>query len=113
MTKFIKTNGIKLVYDESGPEDGKVIVLIHGLSSSKETMYLMRNTLSDKYKVYTIDCRGHGESERMANYTIDDLAQDVVSFTEDLQLKNPTAIGYSMGSFIALRAGENQMFLKS
>lgn len=106
MTKFIETNGIKLAYDESGVEDGKIIVLIHGLSSSKETMYLMRNSLLDKYKVYTIDCRGHGESDRMADYTLEDLAEDVVSFTEDLQLKNATAIGYSMGSFIALRAGE-------
>lgn len=106
MTKFIETNGIKLAYDESGVEDGKIIVLIHGLSSSKETMYLMRNSLLDKYKVYTIDCRGHGESDRMGNYTLEDLAEDVVSFTEDLQLKNATAIGYSMGSFIALRAGE-------
>ena len=106
MTKFIKANGIKLAYDESGPEDGKNIVLIHGLSSSKETMYLMRDSLLDKYKVYTIDCRGHGESDRMANYTLEDLAKDVVSFTEELQLKNATAIGYSMGSFIALRAGE-------
>lgn len=106
MTKFIETNGIKLAYDESGVEDGKIIVLIHGLSSSKETMYLMRNSLLDKYKVYTIDCRGHGESDRMSDYTLEDLAKDVVSFTEDLQLKNATAIGYSMGSFIALRAGE-------
>ncbi len=106
MTKFIETNGIRLAYDESGCEDGKTILLIHGLSSSKETMFLMRNGLIDKYKVYTIDCRGHGESDRIASYTLEDLANDVVSFTKDLKLKNVTAIGYSMGSFIALRASE-------
>lgn len=106
MTKFIETNGIKLAYDESGCENGKTVILVHGLSSSKETMFLMRNSINDKYKVYTIDCRGHGESDRMADYTLEDLAEDLVSFTKELKLEKPIAIGYSMGSFIVLRASE-------
>ena len=106
MTKFIEANGIKLAYDESGCEDGKEIILVHGLSSSKETMFLMRNGLTDKYKVYTIDCRGHGESDRMGDYTLEDLANDLVAFTNELGLEKPIAIGYSMGSFIVLRASQ-------
>lgn len=92
MTKFIEANGIKLAYDESGYEDGKEIILVHGLSSSKETMFLMINGLTDKYKVYTIDCRGHGESDRMGDYTLEDLANDLVAFTNELGLEKPIAM---------------------
>lgn len=104
MDMFKQVNGINICYDESG--DGKPVILVHGLSSSKETMYYLRDVLKDSYKVYSIDCRGHGLSDKMANYTLEDHAKDVIAFAKSLNYDKVNLIGYSMGSYISLRAAE-------
>lgn len=106
MEKFTDVNGINLCYDECGNTEGELVVLIHGLSSSKEDMFYLRDVLEDKYKVYTIDCRGHGKSDKMMGYTLNDHAKDVISFCKSLNSDSIYLIGYSMGSYIALKAGE-------
>ena len=106
MEKFTDINGINLCYDEGGINEGETVVLIHGLSSSKEDMFYLRDVLEDKYKVYTIDCRGHGKSDKMMGYTLNDHAKDVISFCNSLNSNSINLIGYSMGSYIALKAGE-------
>ena len=60
----------------------------------------------DDYRVITIDTRGHGESTRPEQYTIDDHANDIHEIIKELNLENVNILGYSMGSYIALRAAE-------
>lgn len=105
MKKFLNINDIEICIDDT--EDGEnSLLLIHGLTGNKSTMYLIRDMFKDDYRVITIDTRGHGESTRPEEYTIDDHADDIHEIIRELNLEKVDILGYSMGSYIALRAAE-------
>ena len=105
MKKFLNINDIEICIDDT--EDGEnSLLLIHGLTGNKSTMYPIRDMFKDEYRVITIDTRGHGESTRPEEYTIDDHAEDIHEIIKELNLEKVDILGYSMGSYIALRAAE-------
>lgn len=105
MKKFLSINGIEICIDDT--EDGEnALLLIHGLTGDKTTMYPIRDMFKDDYRVITIDTRGHGESTHPKEYTIDDHAEDIHEIIKELNLEKVDVLGYSMGSYIALRAAE-------
>ena len=105
MKKFLNVNDIEICIDDT--EHGeKSLLLIHGLTGNRTTMYPIRDMFKDDYRVITIDTRGHGESTRPKEYTIDDHANDVHEIIRQLDLEKADVLGYSMGSYIALRAAE-------
>lgn len=107
MKKFLNINDIEICIDDT--EDGEnSLLLIHGLTGNKSTMYPIRDMFKDEYRVITIDTRGHGESTRPEQYTIDDHANDIHEIIKELNLQKVNILGYSMGSYIALRAAEVQ-----
>lgn len=106
MTNLLKQMELNLHMMNQVVKMAKRLFLFMDSLHPRKQCFLMRNGLTDKYKVYTIDCRGHGESDRMGDYTLEDLSNDLVAFTNELGLEKPIAIGYSMGSFIVLRASQ-------
>ena len=105
MKKFLNINDIEICIDDT--EHGEnALLLIHGLTGDKTTMYPVRDMFKDEYRVITIDTRGHGESTHPKEYTIDDHADDIHAIIKELNLEKVDIIGYSMGSYIALRAAE-------
>ena len=105
MKKFLDVNDIKICLDDT-ETDKKPILLIHGLSSTKEAMYFLRDALKEEYRVITIDTRGHGESTHPLEYTLDNHVKDVLEVIKKLGLEKVDILGYSMGSYIALAAAE-------
>lgn len=105
MKKFLNINNIKICLDDT-ETDKKPIILIHGLSSTKEAMYIFRDSLKEEYRVITIDTRGHGESTHPLEYTLDDHVNDILEIIKQLELKEVDILGYSMGSYIALATAE-------
>ncbi len=105
MKKFLDINDIKICIDDT-ETDKKPLLLLHGLSSTKESMYLFRDRLEDDYRVITMDLRGHGESTHPLEYTLEDHVKDVLEVIKVLGLKKVDVLGYSMGSYIALAAAE-------
>lgn len=105
MKKFLNINDIEICIDDT--EQGEnPLLLIHGLTGNRTTMYPIRDMFKDDYRVITIDTRGHGESTRPKEYTIDDHAKDIHEIIKELNLEKVDVLGYSMGSYIALRAAE-------
>ena len=105
MKKFLNINDIEICIDDTEQGENSLL-LIHGLTGNKSTMYPIRDMFKDDYRVITIDTRGHGESTRPEQYTIDDHANDVHEIIKELGLEKVDILGYSMGSYIALRAAE-------
>ncbi len=105
MKKFMDVNNIKICIDDTEYGE-KAILLFHGLTGSKEGMYPIRDMLKEEYRVITIDTRGHGESTRPKDYYIDDHAHDVHEIVKQLNLGKINILGYSMGSYIALKTAE-------
>ena len=105
MKKCLRIDDIEICIDDT--EEGEnALLLIHGLTGDKTTMYPVRDMFKDDYRVITIDTRGHGESTHPKEYTIDDHANDVHEIIKELGLEKVDVLGYSMGSYIALRAAE-------
>jgi pimeloyl-ACP methyl ester carboxylesterase len=58
--------------------------------------------LDQKYRVYTLDQRGHGDSDRpVGGYAMEQFAADVIAFMDAKNIKQATIVGHSMGSFVA------------
>ncbi|MBF4692591.1 alpha/beta fold hydrolase [Fusibacter ferrireducens] len=96
---MMKVNGIHLNVEVKG--DGEPLILIHGLGSdiSKWDTDFLR--LSKKYKTIALDCRGHGQSDKPKEYTLEDHVQDIISLMDIFKLKTANLYGVSMGSYIA------------
>ena len=58
--------------------------------------------VAPKYRVYVLDQRGHGDSDRPSRgYLFSDFAADVLAFMDAKGLDAATIVGHSMGSFVA------------
>jgi pimeloyl-ACP methyl ester carboxylesterase len=58
--------------------------------------------MPERYRVFALDLRGHGDSDRPASgYSMRELAGDVIAFMNAKGLRRATVIGHSMGSMVA------------
>jgi pimeloyl-ACP methyl ester carboxylesterase len=97
------SNGETIGYRVSG-EGEKNILLIHGnMTSSKHWDVLMSN-FPDGYRIYAIDLRGFGTSSYNSRInSIKDFSEDVRLFTDCLNLKDFSLVGWSLGGAIAMQ----------
>lgn len=95
---------MKLNYKSTG--SGLPIVLLHGLFGSLDNLSSLAKPLAESYQVIQVDLRNHGLSpwSDEMNYTL--MAQDLVELFDDLQLKDITVIGHSMGGKTAMKLTE-------
>jgi pimeloyl-ACP methyl ester carboxylesterase len=94
--------GVRLSYAEQGNPRGHPVILLHGYGDSWYSFSPVLPLIDQKYHVYALDLRGHGESDRPpGGYTMRDLGADVVAFMDDRRLARVTVVGHSMGSFVA------------
>lgn len=101
-------NGVRLRYAEQGNESGLPVILLHGYSDSSFSYSRVMPLMDEKYRVFALDQRGHGESDRPASgYKFADFASDVVAFMNAKDLKKAVIVGHSMGSFIAQHLAVN------
>lgn len=80
------------------------VVLLHGITSSVQSWVRVGPALADRYRVYALDMRGHGESIKPSRgaYSLRRTADDAVAFIEALDLERPALIGHSWGGATAI-----------
>lgn len=87
-----------------GPENGRPLVLLHGMMCRLEMFDELVAELPAHTRVIRIDFRGHGESQRSkSSYGLDDLADDVEFALDELNVRRADVLGFSMGGMVALR----------
>jgi non-heme chloroperoxidase len=93
---FTVNDGTRIHYIEAGT--GKPVVLIPGWSQTAAQFKHQIQGLSDRYHVFALDMRGHGESDKPNHgYRIQRLSQDVHEFLVAKNLTGVTLAGHSMG----------------
>lgn len=100
----IELNTIELYYEEYG--DGEdVLILLHGfLSSSRMWMDNYVPDLMKRYKVYTIDLRGHGKSNKVkVGCNLQQMADDIYQFVILKKINKCILAGMSMGGAVAIQ----------
>ncbi|NOG54383.1 MAG: alpha/beta hydrolase [Planctomycetes bacterium] len=90
----------------AGPEDGHIVLLVHGFPLSKRLWDQIIGPLGDAgYRVIAPDLRGFGDSEPASAFSLGDLAGDLQCVLRDVGQwdgrRRVTYIGLSMGGYIA------------
>jgi len=86
--------------DYGGPENGRGIVLVHGLASNVAIWDLVGPLLAQRYRVVAYDQRGHGRSDDTTDYSFDALSRDCAAVAATL--RDPVVVGHSWGASVAL-----------
>lgn len=97
-------DGNAISYQQAGPPDGPVVVLIHGLLSDSETWSGTIGPLAARgMRVYAVDLVGHGASAAPSGtYLLDDFARFLDGFLDALGIESATICGHSLGGAIAV-----------
>jgi epoxide hydrolase 4 len=103
--KFIKTNGVKLHVVQAGPEDGQLVILLHGFP---EFWYGWRKQIEPLaeagYRVCVPDQRGYNLSDKplwLMSYSRDELAKDVIGLIDAAGREKAVVIGHDWGAAVA------------
>ncbi|MFW5938509.1 MAG: alpha/beta fold hydrolase, partial [Halanaeroarchaeum sp.] len=104
-SRAVETNGVRLHVVEAGPEDGKLLVLLHGFP---EFWYGWHETITPLanagYRVVVPDQRGYNLSDKpsdVRNYHIRELAADIVGLIDALDRETAAVAGHDWGAAIA------------
>lgn len=99
---FIKPGKMVIHVNISGDDNAPVIVLLHSLGTNLHIWDEQVNVLKEKYRVLSIDMRGHGLSEiSVEPFTIEDLANDVLSVIDYFNIRTFSVAGVSIGGLVA------------
>lgn len=93
-------NHRKLYYEVYGT--GKPLLLLHGNGETHKVFDKAIPLLAKGFTVYTIDSRGHGQSDAALEYHYDDFTEDIKCFIDELKLERPILYGFSDGGIVGL-----------
>ena len=104
-TRRIATNGITLDVAEAGPEDGPLLILLHGFPESSHGWRRQIGPLAEGgFRVLAPDQRGYGRSDKpkgVASYALDRLVDDVVGLVDATGREKAKVIGHDWGGIVA------------
>jgi len=103
--KSVKANKLTISYLDQGT--GDVIVLLHGLCFDSTIWKKVIPELALNYRVIAPDLRGHGQSSVPAPpYSIEQMADDIISLLDALEIEKAAIFGHSLGGYITLAIAE-------
>src|SRR5271166_2988035 len=94
-------NGYRLAYSQHGDRNRPAIVLSHSLATSMDIWGYQLPLLTHRFRVLLYDLRGHGVSETPGDScTLQELASDVATLLDHLQIPRATFVGLSIGGMV-------------
>ena len=91
--------GVRLAYDDRG--SGRPVLLVHGVSMSRRFFERNLDPLAQRFRVVSVDLRGHGESPASeGGHTVAQYARDLHELIDRLDLQGAVAVGWSMGTMV-------------
>ena len=103
-TGYTQANGLKIYYGSYG--SGIPLILLHAATQTADDWRPFIPRLSERFRVFALDTRGHGRTDNPAGYlSYGMMADDVAAFTKTLGLDRPFVVGYSDGGQTAIEIG--------
>jgi pimeloyl-ACP methyl ester carboxylesterase len=88
--------------------EGKPVIILHGVFGSSDNWITPAKLLADKFQLFLLDQRNHGQSPHSDEFDYKVLSEDIKEFIQEHKISNPHIIGHSMGGKAAMRfASEN------
>ncbi|MBX0323689.1 alpha/beta fold hydrolase [Halomicroarcula sp. F13] len=101
----VETNGVELHAVTAGPEDGELVVLLHGFPEFWYAWHHQIPPLAEAgYRVVAPDMRGYNRSEKpdgVAAYHVDELVGDVVGLVRAFDRTSAHVVGHDWGGGVA------------
>lgn len=108
---YVRTNGVTLHVAQSGPQDGPLVILLHGFP---EFWYGWRGQIpalaEAGYRVWAPDQRGYNLSDKprgTRSYNLDMLAQDIVGLIDAAGVERACVAGHDWGAMVTWWLGTN------
>jgi pimeloyl-ACP methyl ester carboxylesterase len=104
---FFETGEIRL-HGMEGPRSGPPLVLLHGSTGSWRSWISTLPRLVERWQVFVLDLRGHGQSGRAkdpAGYHISQNVSDTVAFLRERVEDRAVLMGHSWGGVVSLLSG--------
>lgn len=98
---------MNLYYRTLGPENGKPLIILHGVFGSCDNWLTVSKAFADTHQIYLLDARNHGLSPHHPEFNYEVMAQDLYEFIEEHKLQAPILIGHSMGGKTVMRFAVN------
>lgn len=107
---FMSSDGLKIMTEHWLPKEYKaIVVVVHGYGEhSGRYRHVIRALTDAGYAVFTLDHRGHGQSEGLRAYfdsfdqPVNDLRDYINNIREDHDEERLFILGHSMGALITL-----------
>jgi pimeloyl-ACP methyl ester carboxylesterase len=103
--EFIETNGVRLHVVQAGPEDGCLVILLHGFPEFWRGWKNQIDPLAEAgYRVVVPDQRGYNLSDKprgVKAYQVSTLAADAVGLMDALGCEKARLIGHDWGAVVA------------
>lgn len=101
--------GQAIHYEIGGSESGPMIVLLHSLGANLTMWRKVLPMLESRFRWLCIDFRGYGESSVSRHpLEVGDLAGDVLSLLDHLEIETAVISGISLGGLVAIWLGVNE-----
>jgi len=107
---YVETNGVRLHVLQDGPEDGHMVILLHGFP---EFAFGWRQQIPSLaaagYRVWAPDQRGYNLSDKpdgIAAYALEELAADVIGLISAAGKERVSLIGHDWGAAVAWWVGQ-------
>ncbi len=105
--KSMDVGGVNIAYTDTGPQDGRVLLCVHGLlSNGRDYDFLARHMASRGYRVLSVDLPGRGRSDQLSSsdlYILPTYIPYILSvIAAEIGTKPFDWLGVSLGGMIAM-----------
>lgn len=77
-------------------------LLLHGAIGSKDQLQPIAEQLKNTFDVHTLNFSGHGGEPMPSSFSIEQFAEDVLTYLKQNNISKTNIFGYSMGGYVAL-----------
>ncbi len=96
----IKNGSLDLAASVFGPGDAPDVLCLHGIAGARDTWAETASRLGGRFRVWTLDFRGHGHSDRAEDYLVGDYASDAAAALHFIH-KPTIVVSHSLGAVAA------------
>ena len=101
----IKIQEVSIEYFLNGIENDQTILFVHGLGANLSQFENQYRFFQDKYKVLSLNLRGHGNTSSTkklshSDFKLHKISQDIIDLLDELKIEKVHFVGNSMGGNI-------------
>ncbi len=101
--RWVMVDGVRARVRIEGPEEGPVVVMVHGFSFSLETWDQWAADLATDYRVVRMDLPGHALTgpDPQARYSVDQTVDFLEQLMQGLGIEQASLVGNSLGGLVS------------